>query len=211
MNDAVRVYRITHIENLPHILEQGGIWCGNEMKRQELPYVSIGDPDLTLKRSHKPVDVAAGGTLNDYVPFYFCRRSVMLHKIWRRGADTYGGGQEPIIHLVTDVDSVRSTGTPCFFTNRNAFMRYADLIDDFYRLDELDWATIKSDQWKNTPDDPQRMERKMAEFLAHRFVSWSCFVGIGVYSERYRQEVVNLLSNTDSPPPVKVMTGWYYP
>lgn len=207
---AVRVYRITHIHNLPLILEQGGIWCGNEVLSRGLNYVSIGDPDLTRKRSNKPVAVAAGGTLNDYVPFYFCYRSVMLHKIWRKGPDTYGGGQEPIIHLVTDVDTVRNTGTPCFFTNRNAYMRYADQIEDFNRLDELNWETIRSREWKNTPNDRQRMEHKMAEFLAHRFVPWSCIVGIGVYNESHRQDAVLCLDAANHRPEVRVVPKWYY-
>lgn len=206
----IRLYRITHLDNLPHILAQGGIWCGNEMARQDLSFVSIGDKDLTHKRSVKPVSIAAGGTLNDYVPFYFCPRSVMLYLIERRHPSTYGGGQEPILHLVTDVDRVRATDTPCFFTNRQAYIYYAQQIDDFSRLEELDWETLQSRDWQSTPEDPERQERKMAEFLAHRFVPWSCIVGIGVYSERYREDAVRLLAGADHLPKVQVVPKWYY-
>lgn len=206
----IRLYRITHLENLPHILAQGGIWCGNEMAERRLPFVSIGDKDLTQKRAAKEVTVAAGGTLNDYVPFYFCPRSVMLYLIERRHPTTYGGGQEPIVHLVTDVDRVLASGTSCFFTNRHAFTSYAHQLDDFSRLDELDWEVIHSREWSNTQEDPGRRERKMAEFLAYRFVPWSCIVGIGVYSERYRQDAVRLLEGADHLPKVRVVPKWYY-
>ncbi len=155
--------------------------------------------------------VASMGVLNDYVPFYFCPRSVMLYNIWRKAPNTYGGGQEPIVHLVTDIDKIRRIVGSCFFTKQNAFMEYAEQIDDFNRMDELDWKTLRSPNWNNTRDDNKRRERKMAEFLAYRFVPWSCFVGIGVYSERYREEVASQLTGDQSLLPVKVMTGWYYP
>ena len=198
------------MDNLPQLIQQGGVWCGNEVAKQNLPYTSIGNVDLTRKRSDKAVSVAAGGTLNDYVPFYFCPRSVMLYQIERRHPSTYSGGQEPVLHLVTDVDRVLATGTPCLFTDRHAYKGYAEQIDDFSRLRELDWNTLNSNIWNNTPSEPERMERKMAEFLAYRFVPWSCFVGIGVYNERYRQEVVRFLEEATIIPRVQVIPKWYY-
>jgi hypothetical protein len=42
-----------------------------------------------------------GTKVGDYVPFYFCPRSVMLYVIHRANHPdlSYRGGQEPIVHL----------------------------------------------------------------------------------------------------------------
>ena len=46
--------------------------------------------------------------VGDYVPFYFCPRSIILYVIYRRNHPQlkYLGGQEEIIHLEADLTSV---------------------------------------------------------------------------------------------------------
>ena len=67
------IFRITHRDNVPWILENGmharngarfDAWCRN-----------IGNIDLIDKRLRRAVPVPPGGTLSDYVPFYFTPRS----------------------------------------------------------------------------------------------------------------------------------------
>lgn len=206
----IRIYRITHIENLRQILEQGGIWCGNEMSRQNLPYVRIGNRDLTLKRSEREVTCCEGGNLNDYVPFYFCPRSVMLYLIHKRHESTYGGGQEPVIHLISSVEEIQRSSIPCLFTDKQAYGRYANQIDVLNRLSELDWDAIKSNDWGYQEKVPDRRERKMAEFLAYRFVPWELIAGIGVYNKRYKDQAEQILATHMDRTKVQVMTAWYY-
>src|SRR5258708_14680384 len=114
------IFRITHIDNLPTLLVEDGIWCGNEMKKRSIPYISIGNKDLTASRATRVVKCCEHGNLNDYVPFYFCPRSVMLYLIERQHPTTYGGGQEPIIHLESSVARIESAGLSCFFTALHA-------------------------------------------------------------------------------------------
>jgi hypothetical protein len=73
------IYHITHIENLPSILEHRGLWCDGEAAKQDLCEVSIAYDHLKQRRLHHPVPVGPGGVLADYVPFYFAPRSPMLH------------------------------------------------------------------------------------------------------------------------------------
>ena len=49
-----------------------------------------------------------GTKVGDYVPFYFCPRSVMLFVIHRANHPelTYREGQGPIVHLEADLPSV---------------------------------------------------------------------------------------------------------
>jgi len=206
-----RIYRITHIENLATILDQGGMWCGNETLARDLPFKSIGNTDLTSSRHQRVVRCAASGTLNDYVPFYFCPRSVMLYLISKRHQSTYGGGQEPIIYFVSSVESIASRGIPFAFTDRNAFIRTARYSDDLDELGDLpDWEVIESGEWASTDHDPDRKERKQAEFLVHNYVPLDCVKGIAVYSERYRKEVAEQLQAYKMTLPIQIKTSWYY-
>jgi len=44
-------------------------------------YRNIGNPDLIDKRSRRVVPIPPGGTLSDYVPFYFTPFSMMMYNI----------------------------------------------------------------------------------------------------------------------------------
>jgi hypothetical protein len=54
--------------------------------------MNIGYSHLKQARLARNVDKADGGTLGDYVPFYFCNRSVMLYII-SKGHQDYSGGK----------------------------------------------------------------------------------------------------------------------
>jgi hypothetical protein len=71
------IFRITHIDNVPWLLANG-IHCRNSTCRDP-NFRDIGNPDLISKRAHRLVPVAPGGTLSDYVPFYFTHYSPMLY------------------------------------------------------------------------------------------------------------------------------------
>jgi hypothetical protein len=44
-------------------------------------YINIGNIDLIDKRGYRKVPIEPGGTLADYVPFYFTPFSVMMKNI----------------------------------------------------------------------------------------------------------------------------------
>ena len=206
----MRIYRIVHIENLPQLLAQGKLWCGNQIAAQGLSSSSIGNMDLTRSRSAKFVPCEPGGSLNDYVPFYFCPRFVMLYLISKRHEATYGGGQEPIVPLISTLETVSKAGRPFVFTDRHTYLSTATFYNDAAMLTELDIAVIRSRDWQKTEEDPNRQERKMAEFLAHDFVSWECIQGIGVFSQSYKEDAEAILNRYNSRTPVQIKQEWYY-
>lgn len=63
------IWRIVHRDNIPWILDNG-LHCGNSQV-QAANWINIGNPELIGKRAGHPVPVGMGGTLHDYVPFYF--------------------------------------------------------------------------------------------------------------------------------------------
>ena len=63
------IFRITHIANVSWILKNG-LHCSNG-HTSDPNYVPIGNKDLITRRSARAVPIPPGGTLSDYVPFYF--------------------------------------------------------------------------------------------------------------------------------------------
>ena len=112
------VYRITHIDNVPWILEHGLHSDSSDVRDPN--FVSIGNPDLISKRAVHGVPVGPGGTLGDYVPFYFCTRSVMLYKLHTGQVEGVDVRQEDIVYLVSSVGLLLDTGVRFVFTDRNA-------------------------------------------------------------------------------------------
>lgn len=137
-----KLFHITHVDNLASILANGVLLSDSQRIAINLTSQNIGYSHIKARRLKHTVTVAQGGVIGDYVPFNFCPRSVMLYVV-HKGHDNYIGGQEEIIHLMTDVDSVRSVNQNCFFTDIHADLNYAEQIDDFERLKELDWTAIR--------------------------------------------------------------------
>jgi hypothetical protein len=146
----------------------------------------------------------AGETIEQYVPFNFCPRSVMLFVI-HRGHDDFQGGQDRVLHLISNIDTIRLTNEHCFFTDIHADLDYAEQIDDFSRIDELDInRIIKERYWSDFK------EEKQAEFLAFDSVQWQTIQQIGVKTQAIADEVTALLLTTQHKPDVIVKPEWYY-
>ena len=76
---AALIFRIVHRDNVPWILDHG-LHCRNS-PAVDPNFVQIGNPDLISKRHTRPVKGPHGGTLSDYVPFYFTPLSPMFYNI----------------------------------------------------------------------------------------------------------------------------------
>lgn len=69
-------FRITHIDNIPHILKFGLLLADSSMCDEK--FVSIGDPQVINIRKMLMV---GGKNLRDYVSFYLGPRTPMLYVI----------------------------------------------------------------------------------------------------------------------------------
>jgi hypothetical protein len=63
------IFRITHITNIPWILENG--LCCQNSATQDPRFIGIGNSDLIRKRTDRVVPIEPRGNLCDYIPFYF--------------------------------------------------------------------------------------------------------------------------------------------
>jgi len=199
-----RIFHITHVKNLPGILHERCLWSDAERRRQTLTTTNIGHNHIKDRRLRRPVPVAAGGMLGDYVPFYFCSRSVMLYVV-SRGHQDYGGGQDDIVHLVSSVDTAERQRRPWAFTDRHAELGHALYFDDRSKLREVDWNVMPLEWWSES----DVKERRQAEFLVHRSFPWPAIERIGVRSPGMAATVKAVLP-AHAHPPVEIHPDWYY-
>ena len=147
--------------------------------------------------------------VGDYVPFYFCPRSVMLYVIYRGNHPglTYTSGQVPIVHLEADLHTVAEWAdrqrVPWAFTLSNAAESEAEFRRRLDDLSDVNWEAVKARQWSG-----RLMAPKQAEFLVHRRVPWSLIERIGVINMRVAQRVSQITAGRAVR--VEVRGAWYY-
>ncbi len=205
------IYHITHVTNLPGIVSENGIWCDSGRAERALHALNIAHQHIKDRRAKRVVSVGAGGTLADYVPFYFAPRSPMLFTISRGNIEGYADGQRRIVHLVSSVETACKLACPFCFTDGHADMALSEFSDDLAQLQKMiDWTVMQSQYWNDTSDQPDRKRRRQAEFLVHRFFPWSAVERIGTHNREVGNEVEYILSQTQHRPKLTLEPGWYY-
>lgn len=168
--------------------------CGNGMccrnsSNADPNYINIGHRNLIDKRGRRRVTKTPGGVLNDYIPFYFAPRSPMLYSIYKKNIDGFIGKQSDIIYLVSSVERIQESKIPFVFTNGHAYEMITNFFNEVADLDKIDWQIMGATYWNNTPDDNDRMRRRMAEFLVYQFIPSSCILAIVLYNDEIKNIV----------------------
>ena len=209
-----KIYHITHVNNLEGILERGGLLSDALMIQEGGPAQAIGMSKIKRRRLEEiEVTCHPGTKVGEYVPFYYCPRSVMLYILHRGNHQEVGytGGQEPIIHLEADLNSAvewaKDSGTKwaLSFSNAGAYVvEFGCDESDFHRLD---WSAIFATDFRES----DVKERKQAEFLVHEFFPFESISRIGVYNNEIRNRVIEILCRYGlAGVEVQVIKGWYY-
>jgi hypothetical protein len=202
------IFRIVHRDNVPWILEHG-MYCRNA-RTQDPNYRTIGNPDLIDKRRRRAVPIPPGGTLSDYIPFYFTPFTPMLLNI-KTG---YGGVKkllnEDVVIFVSSLPALSQKGVPFLFTDCHAYLVNANFYDDLEDLGRLDWRILQNRDFKRDPDDPGKMERYQAEALVHNHIPVESFIGLACYTDRVYGQVEELVNNHGLELQVVKRTGWYF-
>ncbi len=147
----------------------------------------------------------------DYVPFYLAARSPMLYVIHKGDVSTYEGGQDGLVYLVTDVDKIVEMDLPFVLTDYNAATTYARFSSRIEDLDDfIDWPLMETRYWNNTPPDPDRMQRRMAECLVHRRVPWDAFLELAARTDEDAARAQASLAKVSADLVIRVRQDWYY-
>jgi hypothetical protein len=206
------VYHITHIDNLAAIVAASCLFSDAVMVAGRIGATSIGMFSIKERRLRLPVPCHPGDFVGEYVPFYFCPRSVMLFVISRRNnADlAYQGGQETIVHLVADMHEVIAWADACgrrwAFSKSNAGAYYTGFFASPADLHEVDWAAVRSTDFR----DAATRDGKQAEFLVHESFPWELVSSIGVHSAAMKARVEAVIAQASHRPSVVIQRGWYY-
>lgn len=124
--DKIHLYRMTHIENVPHILRYG--ITHKNSPHADAAYKSIGDASLISTRETKRVCIDNGTfhqegeniVLGEFIPFYFGIRMPMLYVI-QHGGNFVPQATPPtdIIYLVCHLLSVANAQSRCYLLQRS--------------------------------------------------------------------------------------------
>lgn len=173
----------------------------------------IGMSEIKRRRLEElTVHCHAGTKVGEYVPFYFCPRSVMLYVIHCANHPEliYQDGQESIVHLEADLHTVvrwaNTNGVRWAFSRSNAGARYTEFCETVEKLNQLDWNAMASRDFR----DPDVKERKQAEFLVYERFPFELVERIGVRSAAVHSRVTKALSGSNHAPSVEVLPEWYF-
>jgi len=122
----------------------------------------------------------------------------------------YKGGQQPIIHLESDLDQVvrwaEENGRRWAFSLSNAGAIYTQFRSELAKLDEINWDAVAARDFH--PADIK--EAKQAEFLLQRSFPWNLVERIGVYSDSIAQRTYTAMKAAGDRPRVEIRREWYY-
>ena len=163
--------------------------------RFDSAYVNIGDEALIAQRGEFNLPIAPGGVLLDYVPFYFGGCSPMLLNIKTGYRGIQQRSQSEIIYLCTHIDDIVKTCPEWCFTDGHAKDKLTTYYNQLDELSQIDWDTVTNKYWSNTPEDPDKMRRKQAEFLVKAYVPTACFSGVIVHDEAASVRAGQIMSN----------------
>lgn len=209
--DRPKIYHIVHLDRLATI-SRNGLVSDAAIRRAASAGTVIGMNSIKDRRLTLPVKCHHGTCVGDYVPFYFCSRSIMLYVIHQANHPelAYRGGQHPIVHLEADlyeaVEWAQKHDRRWAFTPANAGAYYTPFHADLGALDQLNWPLIAERDFR--PADVK--EAKQSEFLMYEDFPWTLVRRIGVVSRIMAQNVHAAIEVAAYRPPVEILPSWYY-
>jgi hypothetical protein len=215
------IFHITAIDNLASIASCGTLLAKNVAAAQGLVSANIAYEEIQGRRAVKVIPIYPGGTLHDYVPFYFAPRSPMLMTINSGNVAGCDYRQDDIVHLVSTAQAVHDGGHRFVFSDLHAAKDFAEFFGDLSRLDEIEWPLFFEAPllagyckfWQNRHNIPRyvrRLEIRQAEFLIYQQLPIAAVCEVGVRTQQGETRIRAALHGTGWTPTVRVIPGWYY-
>jgi len=196
----IELYRITHIDNTLHILNNG--ITHRNSKNADPDYKSIGDLSLIQTRQNKEVRITSGiydfqnapvVILGDFIPFYFGVKMPMLFVIQNGGNFVEEAvSPENIIYLVCDLMSLVSLKQEYYFSDGHATDRLTTFYDSskINRLTHIiDWEAINSIYWGGI-ENLEVKRKKQAEFLIKGDIPSRCIKRIICFNNNAKEKIL---------------------
>lgn len=192
----IYIYRMVHIDNVPHILANGITHRNSPNANPN--YAPIGDADIINTRNQRHIFYKTVGMrrprtvcIGDCIPFYFGFRTPMLYVIQRGFNSVTQQLPQNIVYVVCSVQSIIDNNLPFYFTDGHAIDMLSSCYDNSYadQLQNLvDLPATKILDWTNNRDDKRKKE---AEYLVGADIPVDCITGFVCYDENSQQILVN--------------------
>lgn len=202
------IFRIVHRDNLPWILEHGLHAKNGAMFDPH--YRKIGNPDLIDRRSRRRVPIPPGGTLSDYIPFYFTPFSMMMLNIKTGYNGIKKVPNQEIVILVSSLLRASDLRIPFVFTNQHAYTAAAEFFSDLADLQCVDWELLQSRNFKYDPDDPGKQERYQAEALIWKHLPLDALLGVCCYNQMSHSLIEPEIARRNLKVEARAQPGWYF-
>lgn len=206
--DNALIWRIVRRSDMWWLLEDG-LDCKNNIPVHR-NYQSMGSSGLISNRGLKDVPVGSGGVLNDYVPFYFTPFSIMMLNI----NTGYNGitkiANQDIVILVASLHDLRAQNINFVFTDRHAYVEYANFHTDLQHLQDIDWTILQNRDFSYSPNDPDKKVRYQAEALIYNNLPIKHLRVILCYNEVIKAEIEGHLNRLGIEASVHVSSEYYF-
>ncbi len=203
-----KIFRITHIDNIPWLL-RNGLHCPNSEIRDP-NFVGIGNPELIEKRAAREVPQPPHGYLSDYVPFYFTPKSPMHFNISTGYRGVAKRPNSEIVILVASARILLADGPLLVFTDRHAYLKTAKFFASVEDLSEIDWQLLCRGDFRRDPDDPDKVARYEAEALIHRTLPIEKLLGIACHDENMMRTLKRFVRDANVTTRVATRPAWYF-
>jgi hypothetical protein len=176
----------------------------------DLTIRDIAYSDLKQKRAETIVEVSPGGTLDDYVPFYFGPRSPMLFVYKSGGVTGKPEDQNELVYFGTYAEDIADKELPFVFTDGHPIREPKAFYNEISDLSHVDHPLMQEVMWRDTNDDPDKKRRRQAEFLVHDRVELSLVRCLGTRTSHMQSEVQEILRRNSIDIPCLLKPEWYY-
>jgi hypothetical protein len=197
-----RIYHVTHVSNLPGILEQRAIVAG------AVPQLDLSTAELREERAEISIPGTAELRLTDFVPFFLSPEAGLWQSL-RSGREhprlsAPGRSAEPLdfVFLVSTVRHVVGDDPAFVLADGNAegnTTRFATTREDAERMLYRLRAESDSERLLN------------AELLVARRLPLESVTLVGVANDKVRSAVRDLLTGSDFTPKISVYPPWFQP
>lgn len=114
--NKVYLFRMVHIENIPHILQYGITHSSSANANPN--FKALGDSSLIISRNNYMLH--NGRLLGDYIPFYFGGRMPMLYVVQNGFNMVKATPAEEIVYCVSTVQKIIDQRLEFVFTDGHA-------------------------------------------------------------------------------------------
>lgn len=200
------IFRIIHRDNLAWVLKNG-LHCASSEVRDP-GFVTVGNQSIIERREAMSVPIVPGGSLSDYVPFYFTPKSPMMFNI-HTGNRVQQRKPAEIVIFVSSLPLLAAQGVPFVFTDRHAVTNplfSSDLAD----LGRLPWSDLQNADFRRDPENPGKFECYQAEALVHRHLPVEALQGVACYNDDVREAVQNTIVQAGASVKAVTRRGWYF-